>query len=442
MRLIQILILIFALVASAAAQPETEALAAIGGRTITAQDLEPQFAKAWNDLPQKLREARTRFLEQQIERRILELEAARREVAVEELLETEVTAKAGEPKDAEIKKVFEDNQAELGGASLPQVRPQIVRFLKQEAERDAYGKFIEGLKGTYTVEMGKDPNADDLRPFETLAKIAGNPINYADYVKRNGLALYELEANTVDAVLSALTQLVDAAVYTSEAESLGIATSDLIAREITDKMKEYTDAERERLEEAFKERLYAKYRVLFFVEEPKPYIQSVSADDDPFLGRANAPVTVVMFTDYQCPACGGVDPVLKRVISEFGASVRFVVRDFPLVGVHDRAFDAAVAAGAARKQGKFFEYSELLYNNQDSLDAASLKRYAVEAGLNADRFEKDLLNEDIKEEIRKDVADGKSYGATGTPSIYVNGYKIRTLSAPAFRKAIQRALGK
>lgn len=442
MRLIPASLLIFVFWSSAAAQPETEALAAIGGRTITVQDLEPQFAKAWNELPQKLRETRNKLLEQQIERKILELEAASREISVEELVNSEVTAKVGEPKDVEIQKVFEDNLAEMGGATLSQVRPQIVRFLKQEAEREAYAKFIAALRGSYTVEMGKDPNADDLRPFETLAKVGGNAITHADYVKRNGLALYELEANTVDAVLSALTQIVDAAVYTSEAESLGIATSDLIAREITDKMRDYTDSERERLEEALNERLYAKYRVLFFVKEPEPYVQAVSADDDPFLGRANAPVTVVMFTDYQCPACGGVDPVLKRIVTEFGASVRLVVRDFPLIGVHENAFDAAVAAGAALKQGKFFEYSEVLYNNQDSLDAASLKRFAAEAGLNVDRFERDLRDEEIKEEIRKDIADGKSYGATGTPSIYVNGYKIRTLSAPAFRKAIRRALAK
>jgi protein-disulfide isomerase len=149
-----------------------------------------------------------------------------------------------------------------------------------------------------------------------------------------------------------------------------------------------------------------------------------------------------MFTDFQCPACAGTHPVLKRVLAEYADKVRFVVRDFPLVQIHENAFQSAVAAGAAHAQGKFYEYTEVLYKNQTQLDAASLKKYAADLGLNIKQFEADLLNPKIADEIRKDIEDGKSYGIGGTPTVFVNGVKVRQLSPESFRRAIDKALRK
>jgi protein-disulfide isomerase len=442
MRTTILLLLVAALAVSVSAQSNLDALAVIGGRTFTAQDLDPAIAAEWSGLPARISEARAALLDRQIEHKVLELEAKKRGITYDELIAAEVTAKVPEPTEAEISKIYEDNKADIGPVPLAEVRPQIAKFLKQQAERDAYRKFADDLVSSYKIVKGKDINSQGLLGSDIVAMVDTTSILYYEFTKKNGLALYELEANTTDEVINALTQVVDASVYTIEADSLGIATSDLIAREITDKMKDYSDAERERLESELKKKLYAKYRVNFFIQEPAPYIQQVSVDDDPYQGKRIAPVTVIMFTDFQCPACSGVHPVLKRVISEFGDSVKFVVRDFPLTSIHDHAFAAAVAANAANRQGKFFEYAELLYNNQDSLDDESLKKYAEEAGLNVGRFEKDMRDPEIAAEVKKDIEDGKGYGVTGTPSIFVNGYKIRTLSESSFRKAISRAIGK
>jgi protein-disulfide isomerase len=441
MRTLLLLTFIAAFSVSAASQSNLDALAVVGGRTFTAQDIDPGIAADWNGLGQKILEARTALLNRQIEERILEMEAKKRGSSVEELIDAEVSSKIPEPSQEEIKKIYEDNKADIGPVPLGEIRPQIVTFLKQQAERDAYRKYADDLKASYKVVMGKDINSKDLRGSDIVATVETTSILGYEFTKKNGLTLYELEANIKDEVLNALTQVVDASVYTTEAESLGIATSELIAREITDKLKDYSDAERERLESVFKKKLYAKYRVNYFIQEPAPFIQQVSVDDDPYKGKKTAPVTVIMFTDFQCPGCAGVHPVLNRVIAEFGDSVRLVVRDFPLTSIHDHSFAAAVAANAANRQGKFFEYMELLYNNQDSLDDTSLKRYAVEAGLNVAKFEKDLRDPDIAAEVKKDIEDGKSYGVNSTPSIFVNGYKIRTLSESSFRKAISRAAG-
>ncbi len=171
-------------------------------------------------------------------------------------------------------------------------------------------------------------------------------------------------------------------------------------------------------------------------------MQNISVDDDPAQGKTTAPVTIVMFTDFQCSACSATYPVLKQAIAEYADKIRFVERDFPLITIHENAFQAALAAGAANAQGKFFEYTEVLYKNQNALDKDSLKKYAADLGLNVKQFELDLASPKIADEVRKDMEDGKTYGISGTPTIYVNGVKVRNLSAEAFRSAIERALKK
>jgi protein-disulfide isomerase len=196
------------------------------------------------------------------------------------------------------------------------------------------------------------------------------------------------------------------------------------------------------LESSFRKQLFAKYKVKMLAPEPVPVAHDVSVDDDPASGKPTAPVTVIMFSDFQCSACAATHPVLKKVLGEYGDKVRFVVRDFPLESIHENAFRAALAANAARVQGKFFEYTEILYRNQDKLDEASLKKYAAELGLNLKQFELDFTSEKTAAEVRKDMADGRKYGIGGTPTIYVNGVKVNRLGPDAFRHAIDRALAK
>lgn len=417
-------------------------LATASGRTFTAQDLSPQVADAWVKLPTTLANARKALLEQQIEQVLLRIEAGSQKISVNKLLEKEVSKKVPDPTVAEVKKLYDANKDQIGEIPFEKIRPQIVTFLREPKEKKAYQQYIETLKKKHKIEFVKDVNAKNLVAGDVLATIGNAKITYAQYFKENGLTLYEYEANVFDVMKNSLEQVVDSAVYTSEAQSLGIATSDYIAREITNKLKTYSDEETEQVQIALRKKLYPKYRVKFFIKEPKPFIQKVSADDDPSKGNANAPVTVIMFTDLQCPACAATYPVLKDIISQYGNQVRLVVRDFPLTKIHENAFQAAIAANAAKAQGKYFEFKEILYKNQEKLDTESLKKYAAEVGLNVRKFENDLKNKKFADEVRKDISDGRKYGVSGTPSIFVNGYKIRGLSAKNFRKAIERALKK
>lgn len=440
MRIIKTTIFLFILTISAFAQTATETLATANGRTFTAQDLSPEVAKLWIDLPKDLENARKNLLAQQIEQTLIKIEATKKNLTPDEFIEKEIFAKVPNPTENQIKEIYEANRFQFGDKTLEEMRPKIVNFLNKEPKKQALNNFIETLKKKSKITFVKEVNGKNLNDKDVLATVEDRQITYAEFYKENGLILYEYEANVFDAMKNSLQQVLDSAVYASEAMSLGISTSEFIAREINSKLKEYSDEEIEAVEGAVRKKLYEKYRVRLFINEPKPFIQNISVDNDPMRGNPNATVTVVMFSDFQCPTCANFYPLMKKVIAEYGDKVRLVVRDFPLIAIHENAFPAAVAANAAHRQGKFFEYKELLYKNQDSLDTESLIKYAAVIGLNVEKFKKDLTDEKIAEEIRQDIQDGKNYGVRGTPSVFINGYQLRNLSAKSFREEIEKAL--
>jgi len=438
MKFTALIIFIFVFAVGLLAQKPTDILAMTNFRSFTAQDLTPKIAETWIKMPKTLAKARKSLLERQIENTLLELEASRRKISVGALLNKEISKKVADPTEKEIKAIYDENAPNNGTATLADMRPQITKYLRREPEQKAYQKLIIELKTKFPVAHQKDILTPDLKPFEVLARVGQKQITKADFNKTNGLLLYEYEANVFDQVAASVRQAVDSSLYSAEAKSKQIATSDFIRIEITDKMKDYSNEETERLYTTLRNRLYKKYRVRFFLKEPAPFVQKISTDDDPSLGKMAAPVTVVMFTDLQCPACAAVYPILKKVISNYGEKIRFVVRDFPLTGIHPHAFEAAMAANAAHAQGRYFTYKELLYKNQDSLDTESLIKFAVQVGLDRKRFISDMKKKKFETEIRKDIREGESYGVNGTPTIFVNGIKVRTLSGESFRKAIER----
>ena len=441
MKLFSVILIVF-LSFNAYAQKSGAILATANGQNYTAAALVPEVRQEYENLPRTIAGVRQSLLEQQINDILLEREAVTQKTTVEKLIEREIKSKVPAPTDAQIKAVYEANRAAVGDKTLEEIRPQIIVFLRREPEQQAFAAYLSNLKIKYKATLGKNVNAPNLSRLEILATVADKQISVESFETQNKTMLSELEAGVYDHTREALEQIVYSNLLVAEAKAQGIETSDFIAREITDKLKEFSDEERAGLENALRDKLFAKYNAKFTLKEIAPIAQNISADDDPSQGKTTALVTVVMFTDFQCPACAATHPALKKVLAEYADKVRFVVRDFPLVQIHANAFQAAVAASAANAQGKFFEYTEVLYQNQNALDTASLKKYAADLGLNVKQFEADLANAKIADEIRKDIADGKRYGLSGTPTVFINGVKVRQLSAEGFRKAIDKALRK
>jgi protein-disulfide isomerase len=424
------------------AQKATDVLATANGKKYTAQNLEAEERELWLKLPKTLSDAKRELFSHQIADVLLEAESKVGKVTVEKLVETEVVAKIPNPTDAEIQAFYDQNSAALENRALTEIRPQIIQYLRRQPEDKAFAAYITKLRTKYKPIAGKDINALNLKPIDVLATVAGKKITVKDFEDKNRGTLYEYEANVYEQVLANLREAVFSELLTAEAVEKKVEPGAILAAEITDKLREYTEEERAELQAALQKRLFTKYKAQFLIKEPEPFAQNISVDDDPSQGSQAAPVTIVMFSDFQCSFCAAAHPTLKKVMAEYKDKIRFVVRDFPLETVHKNAFRAALAAGAANAQGKFFEYIEVLYQNQNQLDDESLKKYAAELGLNPNQFELDFTSEKIAVEIRKDIADGKSYGINSTPTIFVNGVKVRQNTAESFRNAIEKALKK
>ncbi len=169
---------------------------------------------------------------------------------------------------------------------------------------------------------------------------------------------------------------------------------------------------------------------------------TVSADDDPSRGPADARVTVIEYADFQCPYCGRFHvQTWPQLLQQYGDRVRFVYRDFPLSALHPYAEKAAEAGDCAQEQGKFWEYHDALYTNQTALDRASLSRYAQNVGLDTARFDSCVDSGKHAAEVANDLQEGTVAGVTGTPAFLVNG-KLITGAQPfsVFQTAIDAAL--
>lgn len=417
-------------------------LATAADRRFTARDLPAGARELYLDRERLIAERRALLLDQQIEQILLEKEAARQNLTVGELYQKEITDRVPDPEENQIKAVYEANRPAIGDQTLAEIRPQIIRFLRRGPEQAAHAAYIAKLKTKYGIKTGKNVNADGLAAADILAVVGGRQITVGEFEKQNGARIYDLEAEIFDKIMAGLKEAVYLELAEREAGERKIRVSELIALEITDKLRDFTDAEREGLLDDFSQRLFQKYEARFLLPEPEPFVHRIDTGGEPFRGKFDAPVTIVMFTDFQCPACAAVYPVLKQTADGYGEKVRLVVRDFPLVNLHENAFAAAVAANAAYAQGKFFEYKELLYQNQERLDRESLKQYAARIGLNLERFTLDLEDQKLAAEVRRDMADGKRHGITGTPTVFVNGVKVRSLSATGFKRAIEKALAR
>ncbi|MFD3162748.1 DsbA family protein [Herpetosiphon sp. NSE202] len=164
--------------------------------------------------------------------------------------------------------------------------------------------------------------------------------------------------------------------------------------------------------------------------------------DSPVLGKTDAPVTVVEFLDPECESCRAFFPIVKDVLAQNGDNVRLVVRYFPL---HNNSVLAMAATEAAGNQGKYWEMQELLFNKQSEWgekrtpQTALMLQYAQELGLDGDKFAKDLSDPVIMQKIERDNADAQALNVRGTPSFFVNGKPVATLSQSALQSAIDDA---
>ncbi len=156
-------------------------------------------------------------------------------------------------------------------------------------------------------------------------------------------------------------------------------------------------------------------------------------------GPADAPVTLVLFDDFQCPYCARLVPTIEQIMQAYPNQVRVVFKHFPL-SMHKFARQAAVASIAARNQGKFWPLHDQLFANYNQLNDEKIRALAASVGLDMEQFDKDIQDPALQQEIAADMQLGTSSGVRGTPAVYINGVQLKDRSLAGFRKAIDAEL--
>jgi protein-disulfide isomerase len=170
------------------------------------------------------------------------------------------------------------------------------------------------------------------------------------------------------------------------------------------------------------------------IDLPQPRIQV--AAEGPTRGPKDAPITIVEFSDFECPYCGAAHDTVEQVMSSYAGKVRLVYRQFPL-SFHPHAAKAAEASLCAADQGKFWEYHDVLFKNQKKLDPTDLKAYAGEVGLDGQKFGQCLESGDKKKTVDADQQAGLAAGVGGTPAFFINGIFLNgAVPVDEFKKII------
>jgi predicted DsbA family dithiol-disulfide isomerase len=299
----------------------------------------------------------------------------------------------------------------------------------------------------------------------SVAFVGNQTITAEELDEQMGNRLFRLRSDEYNLRRPVLDELVSRSLLEQEAAKRHVTVDNLIASEVDAKAKPVQDEEVEavyesakqnyanvpeaearkqiadgmrrsraqRRRQAFAAELRTRYSVKVLLEAPRA---TFKLDDAPSRGPADAPVTLVGFLDFQCPYCANVGRTVDDLQKRYGKSVRFVFRHFPLP-FHKEAAKAAEAAICAQQQGKFWEIHDKLFSSQRALQAADLKKYAGEIGLDPDAFGQCLDSGRTAEKWRADVQEGSQFGVTGTPTLFVNG---RLLSAGANPEALSQAV--
>ena len=286
---------------------------------------------------------------------------------------------------------------------------------------------------------------------EVVATVHDQPISAQELSASMRGQLLQMDMERYEAMKAQLDTLVAERLIALEAAARGVSVAELERVEIFAKMEPVTpeqvrsfyDGNKERLQRPFEElegritahlqrqaefrrraalgrELRQRYPVRIALAPPRA---DVSADDDPFMGPPDAPVTLIEFSDFQCPYCRRVQGVLKRLMTAYHGQLKLVFRDFPLRQIHPEAQKAAEAAQCANDQGQFWPYHDLLFAVTE-LGIADLKQYAVELGLDAEQFNTCLDSDKYSQEVQKDMDDAIAVGVNATPSFFVNGLPI------------------
>ena len=294
--------------AATPASGDSTAAATVGGTVITLQALDAAAANQLAKFRQQEYDVRAEVLTGLIQEQLITNEATAQKVTTNDLVQTEIIAKAATPTPEEVSQYYDKMKSRMGGKTLDEVKGDIEKMLAGQKVAERKGQYLTELSAKYEVKMLLDPP----RATITLRPTA------------------------------------------------------------------------------------------------------------PVTGPADAPITIVEWSDYQCPFCKRAYPTVEQVLTEYKDKVRYIHLDYPLP-FHQQAMPAALAVHCAGDQGKFWEYNNNLYSAPGDLSAADLSKRAADLGLESAAFEACTTSKKHEGLIKTNFDDGAAMGVTGTPAFFING---------------------
>jgi protein-disulfide isomerase len=443
----------------------------VNGVKVSVAEIDVPIKDKIKELQDQVVEARKAELDLLINARLLDVEAKKRGVSAEKILQTEVEAKLIEPADADAQTFYNQNRDQIQG-DFKDVKGQILAYLRGERMRIQAKRLADQLRSTAQIKITAQPTppqseADRAR---VLATLNGESITSGDVEDALLPNIFEAQDQIYEMRKQALDAKINDILLDQESKKRNTTAQDLYHTEVGMKAKPVTEDEAKKFYDSNKERLNGSFEdmrvqiiqflqskayeqaetdfatslrkaatVESYLRAPDPPVLKISIDDQPMRGNPNAPVTIIEFTDYQCPMCGRTAPILEDILKEFGDKVRLVARDFPL-DQHKNALKAAEAAEAAREQGKYWEFTAILFKNQEALEEPKLKEYATQLGLDRAKFDQALTSGKFYDKVQHDLREGEKLGVSGTPTIFINGRRLRDRTADGLRAAVNAAL--
>ena len=284
---------------------------------------------------------------------------------------------------------------------------------------------------------------------EVLATVDGYEITRQEVEEIAPDQFIQAKQQLFDITERALAQAIDTKLLDFQAEQEGLDVDGLVAREVLSKLPEPTEQQIDSIYNLYREQLNnapretAAPQIIDFLERQQRslamqvYLAQLRSQHDvrnlleparieveaigPSRGPDDAPITLVEFSDFECPFCIRVLPTLDQIEETYGDQVRIVYRHFPLTGIHPNAQLAAEASLCADAQGKFWEMHDAIFEVRGKADADELKTMAADLGLDSEIFDGCLDSREFRDRVLEDIEAGRQAGVTGTPALFING---------------------
>jgi len=290
----------------------------------------------------------------------------------------------------------------------------------------------------------RPPSVSEVKS-QVVATVGTRSITLADVEQAVALPLYQAEEQRMKLLNESIQHLIEEELLATEAARVGLTVPELLEKagesEAVAKLaglpgpvrrakqpsqKEtlsppfQTSEEVSRIRQALLVQLRRNTKIHVNLPRPELPVLHVSADDDPWTGAADAPVTIIEFSDFECPYCRRIVPILKELLAKYPGKLKLVYRDFPGPN-HQQALSAAEAAQCAAEQSRFWEYHDVLFTRQAPTTGWNFSALADDLGLHQSLFYACMKENRYREEVLKDLQDGLKLGVTSTPTFFING---------------------